>query len=193
MSFLYLLLGHLISDFVLQTDKIIAWKRKSWRGGLFHAAIHFVVWTAIFFPFTRNFSVLLAFLVLALLHFMIDQKKIIWEKKNHRYVKAFFADQSIHVVILGLASFFLNRFFFSGGNIEANVVLNRYILIYLILAIIIGYCVEIVHFQFEREKHSNLGFKPNFWAVFKRLFIFSLGYLVFMILGLYEVAKTLLF
>ncbi len=193
MTFLYLLLGHLLSDFVFQTDKIIAWKHKNRTGGIFHSAIHFFVYTAIFLPIIWNTSANLTFLVLALLHFVIDQKKITWEQKTHRYVKAFFIDQGIHVVILGLASFFINRFSFYGEDVASYVTTNRFVIVYLILAIILSYCVEIVHFQFEREKQPHLRFKPDFWAIFKRLFIFSLGYGIFMILSFHEVAKTLLF
>ncbi len=192
MLFLYFLLGHLLGDFVLQTDKIIILKNKSWKGVFFHAAIHFFTYAAIFLPFTWNLPVITTFFAVALLHFAIDQKKISWEKKNHDYVKSFFIDQGLHVIVLLAASFFINRFTFFGEQIAKNAFANRYIVVYLILAIVLSYGVEVVQLKFEREKQPHIGFKPNFWAIFKRLFIFSLGYLTFMILSFYEVAKTLL-
>ncbi len=104
MVFSYLLLGHLIGDFVLQTDKIAANKSKYWQWNMMHS----IIVTFCMLAFSIPFGVFLCALVIisGVLHFILDSSKpLIAKKLNLDEMQCFILDQMIHVVIIGLISF----------------------------------------------------------------------------------------
>lgn len=108
----YLLLSHLLADFVLQPKKLVLWKIKSKLGTLVHAVIHFVVLTLAFLPIiiVNGYYWILAVLFgLALAHFVIDEAKIHYSLKHTRKIKPFIADQLLHVLTLLLAYFLISK------------------------------------------------------------------------------------
>lgn len=187
MAFLYLLLGHFLSDFVLQSDRLITWKHKSWKGVLFHSFVYFAVSLSLLFPLLRNSTAIITVFALAVTHFLIDSVKINLEKKNRRFVMLFFLDQILHIFTLSLAYAYLHslslKFF-------TDFYPGPYVAVYLILGIILSYCAEIIIFQKMREKQPHARFKPDFSRVFKRLLIFSFFYVIFTVLSIHEIART---
>ncbi len=131
--FIYLLLAHLLADFIFQTDALVAWKQKSWKGVFVHSLILFAVSLALFWPFwlegasgsrlgsfweNMNLWGIAILLLNAGLHFLMDSDKIRKEKKNHQYVKMFFVDQFFHVAVIAvmtLAIGYLYTFSYSTG------------------------------------------------------------------------------
>ena len=103
MAFYYLLLGHLIGDFVLQTDRIAENKSKRWKWNL----LHVLVITFCVLAFACNFGNLLMLLVLlnGVLHFILDYyKKEITAFFHLSVLGGFLLDQLLHLFILLLIS-----------------------------------------------------------------------------------------
>lgn len=103
MAFYYLLLGHLIGDFVLQTDKIAENKCKYWKWNL----LHVLVVTLCTLAFSYQYGNLLVFLVLinGAVHFFLDCcKASIGKLLNLNMMAGFLADQLIHIMLLYLIS-----------------------------------------------------------------------------------------
>ncbi len=94
-----LLLGHLVADFPLQTDRIYKLKNESCLGIALHAAIHMIL-TA--FLIKQPLTVWPLLVTLGVLHFLIDLVKVHAPQKPQAI--GFVLDQVAHIVVLkGLA------------------------------------------------------------------------------------------
>lgn len=194
--FIYLLVAHLLADFLFQPDSLLAWKHKSWKGIFVHSLILFVTSLVFFWPFMAKAHVLgVGILFLnAFLHFVMDQQKIRMEKKEKKYVRLFLLDQLFHLVVLGVATAFLanvvqNDLFLFGKILPFFTDYLPFVL-YLILAVLITYVYEILQYQFKRQKGYK-GIKFNYQNMFVRLMFLSLLFGFVMFLGGYRIAHTL--
>lgn len=99
MTFAILLFAHLLADFPLQTNWVLRFKQRHWRGILFHALIHGLLTALLLVSPSRAWPLLL---LLVALHFAID-----WIKLNLPTVsetRGFLLDQLAHVLVLWLCS-----------------------------------------------------------------------------------------
>jgi hypothetical protein len=104
-AFYYILLGHLIGDFVLQTNRIAVNKplHQKWN------AIHAVIVTLCMLVFAMPFGLTTSLLVLpaGIFHLLIDRAKpFLAEKYRIPELSAFLADQSAHIIIIAFISNF---------------------------------------------------------------------------------------
>lgn len=185
----YLILAHLLGDFVFQPGKLIIWKTKSKWGILVHILIHFALNLIILAPFLLNghyWLILVAFL-LCFAHFWIDQIKINYIIKHDKKVMPFLIDQIIHLLVILLA-FLLTR------NIPLALPDGQFYQIYgdirlIILAVFLilsSAVIEIYRFQWEREKKENAILKVHSREMLIRAVIVILIYGLFMILSFYD-------
>ena len=74
----YLILAHLLGDFIFQPTKLVKWKMKSKKGLFVHSLVHFVVTSVILIPFLINgyLWLLIVAFAIAFLHFFIDAAKV---------------------------------------------------------------------------------------------------------------------
>lgn len=103
MAFYYLVLGHLIGDFVLQTDKIAENKGRQWKWNL----LHVLVVTLSVLLFSYPFGALLSILVIlnGFVHYILDHyKNNICKILHFSELTGFLGDQFIHIVLLYLIS-----------------------------------------------------------------------------------------
>lgn len=216
--FVYFLLAHLLADFVFQPESLLTWKHKNWKGIFVHAVILFLVSLALFWPLAANMN-LWGIGILALnagVHYLVDARKINKEKTSREYVKLFFLDQLLHMVILilmTLAIGYLYTFSYSTGLYNLSTLcpakstcglltfLAQFLpfAIYLIVAVLSTYVYEIVKFQAAREKHVEKGGRdwPAAWAMkfdykrmFVRLMILSLIFGLALFLTGFHIAQT---
>ena len=105
MCFLYLLLGHLLGDFVMQTNRIADNKVKYWQWNALHAAIVTLCMLLLSVPF--GLLVMTLVLVNGVFHYYIDfyKPKIADQYPLHGVVY-FLADQFIHILAIYLISKF---------------------------------------------------------------------------------------
>ena len=105
MSFYYMLLGHLIGDFVLQTDQIAHNKVKLRKWNALHAAIVTVCMLLFSLPF--GVHVIGAVFVSGILHYYIDWYKPRISKRHPLQPLVYFLlDQGVHISILYVISIF---------------------------------------------------------------------------------------
>lgn len=104
--FLILLSGHLIGDFIFQTDAVYAVKCKDYRGVLLHSLIVSIISSVMAAVFGRNILLgIWIFLATLITHFMIDMAKLKIKAKN---ALIFIADQVLHVAAAALLAYMLN-------------------------------------------------------------------------------------
>ncbi len=97
-----IILGHIIGDFYIQTDKMVEYKRKSIKYMFIHCLIYAVLMAIIIFLLSNNILYTLfitGFIMVT--HFLIDLIKIYLNKKYQKYEYAIFLqDQALHIIIL---------------------------------------------------------------------------------------------
>ena len=184
----YLILAHLLGDFVLQPNKLVLWKIKSKIGILVHALVHFCINILVLLPFIIKgaFWLIPSALFISVIHFSIDQTKINYDLKHDKKVLPFLIDQLLHLLTILIAYFFL-------GKIELNIPKTQFyeiytnirIVIFLSLIILATTVVEIYRFQKQRERNRNATIKLNSDKMLNRLIVLTLVYALFMALSFY--------
>ena len=184
----YLILAHLLGDFVLQPNKLVLWKIKSKIGILVHALVHFCINILVLLPFIIKgaFWLIPSALFISVIHFSIDQTKINYDLKHDKKVLPFLIDQLLHLLTILIAYFFL-------GKIELNIPKTQFyeiytnirIVIFLSLIILATTVVEIYRFQKQRERNRNATLKLNSDKMLNRLIVLTLVYALFMALSFY--------
>lgn len=137
MAFCYLLLGHLLGDFVLQTNRIAVNKPLYRRWGIAHA----VIVTLCMLLFSIPFGLITTLLVIpaGILHFVIDKTKSYFsDKYKIPELPAFITDQVLHTAIIYFAaSFALNN--------ESLLFLSKSQIDFLVAAVLVTFFAAIVN------------------------------------------------
>jgi hypothetical protein len=114
--FLSLYLAHLLSDFVFQTDSVVARKKEGkWRSYLLHGATHYAAALAIVAVIDPGLIVTWTFervvVALCLVHLLLDWTKSALAKRGWvpDNVWSFTADQAAHLVTVGGATLLVTR------------------------------------------------------------------------------------
>lgn len=189
----YLMFAHLLGDFIFQPTSLVQWKMKSKNGVFVHVLIHFAISALIIMPFIINgyFWLLGIIAFISFTHFWIDQAKINYNIKHDQKVKPFIIDQLLHLVTLLVIYFFI-------ANIPLQLPTtyfyqlysDAYIIIFLSLIVFVSTVIEIYHFQKQREKNARAQLKMNSSRVLTRITVFTVLYIVFVLIGFYARGVT---
>lgn len=99
--FLRLILAHLVSDFVFQTEEIFEVRKKGIYGNLLHSLIVFLTLLFFSFPYLKFIEAWIVIFVASLLHFFQDEWKLKITKKYPSWsFFAFIIDQFLHIFFL---------------------------------------------------------------------------------------------
>jgi hypothetical protein len=168
----YLIIAHLVNDFLLQPRKLIEWKIKSAKGVIAHTVILFFVSLGFLFPYLGNWEVWAVLVGISVVHFFVDQAKINIALKYDNYPLPFIADQAIHFlsIIIG-GSLLRNVVEFEWTWFYQNVYSNNWVIVLLLAIVFVGYIVGILFFQKkplklpakfagkEKSAHASSGMK----------------------------------
>ena len=108
MLLILLLVGHVLADFLVQTEGVAARKETSVRALLEHGFWTFVTHLAVLPPF-MSWTVGAAVAVLAVVHTVIDALRIHVEGEWGKTLGAFFLDQGLHVAAALAVFVFLRK------------------------------------------------------------------------------------
>lgn len=106
-----IILGHIIGDFYVQTDKIAERKKNSMKYMLIHCLIYTIVIGIGFYVLSGEiFCSIIMSIFTFLGHLIIDSIKKKWDKKAIKYeCLIFLIDQITHIMALFLIYFFVNN------------------------------------------------------------------------------------
>lgn len=184
----YLILGHLLGDFIFQPNKLVLWKMRSKIGTLAHTAIHFILNLLILLPFIINGYIWLIGVAfgLSFMHFWIDQVKINYDLKHDKKVLPFLIDQLLHLLAILVIYFFIQNITLALPTDDFYAIYTDIRLIIFISFIILSTTVvEIYLLQKKREKNNNAVLKMNPKGILKRILVVAMIYALFMILSFY--------
>ncbi len=187
MAFYYLLLGHLIGDFVLQTDTIAEKKGRHLKWNM----LHVLVVTLCIFIFAYPFGLLLSGMVLlnGAFHFALDHYKArIAEKLRLSGLAGFLLDQFLHILLLYIISWFA----VGGSGHWLNFTAAKYLLVFTFVTSFSAVFTQFVlaalfrrnggSFFEKGEKHVGILARTYMAVVFYLSLILSPWY-IFLLLG----------
>ncbi len=180
MLYAYLILGHLIGDFALQSNKLIQWKNRSCLGTMVHVLILLVISFVFVMPYLYSKVFIIGLLVVYFSHLIEDILKIEFTKRFPQYeFTAFIWDQCFHFSVLFVFyDYFKNleaRFFEPFSNFIYS---DFRISILLILLIVVTYTWDIFGFQIALLKGQKIAYKRNYIAMLKRAALFTAIYIL---------------
>lgn len=105
--FMLFWLGHLIGDFVLQTNKIAYLKSQSNSGLLIHIALVCIAQMTVMSIY--GYRGIIAAIICSIAHYFVDLFKIHMNKKGYLETGLFLLDQFLHALILLMISFFFGK------------------------------------------------------------------------------------
>lgn len=182
----YLILSHLLADFIFQPTKLVLWKIKSKYGVFVHVLVHFVVNLLVLSPFIVNgyYWPIGAAFVVCFAHFWIDQAKISYDLRHDKKVLAFLIDQLMHLLVMMLVYFFVQHLTLSlpTGNFY-SIYSDIRVIIFFSFLILCSSAVEIYHFQKIRERKHDATLKLHPRNIALRIFVFAITYVLFMVLS----------
>ncbi len=182
MIFTYLVLGHLLGDFVLQSSKMVRWKMRSFVGTFVHSFTHFLVLTIILLPFMWSDILYLVTItgLISIAHFFIDQSKISYDLKHDKKIKPFILDQFSHLLVLIIAYQFVRDVHL----VQIPYYTNFSLIIFAIVLIFTTEVIDIFKFQKKREKDKNAKFIRSKKEIRRRVITLTFIYFIY-ILGIY--------
>jgi len=163
-----LFVSHLVSDFLLQTKKLVVWKKKTLDGIIIHSSIHGIVLTLMLFKLTTLTALTILFVVVS--HAIIDWAKINYQKEN-KFEKYYILDQMAHFGVLALASTFIQTPSYWTHEIGLGIGLLLFFISYFVA---VKNLMKVPVFPPVKAKAEN-----------KRFFTINFGFLLFLIGALY--------
>lgn len=105
-----IILGHIVGDFYLQTDKIASNKKTSMKYMILHCLIYSMLMAVIILLLSNDVKLILQMTGLILItHFIIDIMKKYLDKRYEKYeYMIFLLDQVVHIVVLLIVYYFLS-------------------------------------------------------------------------------------
>lgn len=98
-----LIAGHLLGDFIFQTDHQAKYKLKDWKVRAIHVCTYTIAITPFAIPYAASLLHLLIFLgLLWVIHFITDSRR--WASGDGWPALPIVVDQSLHIIQLALLS-----------------------------------------------------------------------------------------
>lgn len=176
---LQLLLAHVLTDFVLQTNKMVKHKQKH-KAKSWYLYLHCFLAGFLSYLFLQQWTSFVVPLLIMVTHYFIDLWKLNKKKDN---LKFFLLDQLFHLIIIVLAYFYLTssftnilpaiaEFFSSTKHLA---VLIGYIIVIFPVGFIIGRATERWRDEIETEekKKNSLQAAGRYIGIFERILILT--------------------
>lgn len=154
----YLILAHILGDFIFQPDCLVVWKLKRSLGIFIHVLIHFIITSIIFLPFILNgYAWILGIIFgICLVHFFIDSWKIRYEKRNPGKLATFIIDQLFHLITLALAFIFIKNISLTSQETIFYSLYKDQQIMKLLSLLILNYVIHELYFLWRKLPFSHL-------------------------------------
>ena len=154
----YLIIAHLLADFTLQSNRLVAWKTKQFKGVVVHVCIFAAVALLMLFPYLIYWQTWAIIGAISVFHLVVDQIKINIALRYDKYVLPFIADQALHFLSLILGGYYLSTLpFILPKNFFLDHIYTNLDFVGFVLAVIfLVYIVDILFFQQDRSRKMNI-------------------------------------
>lgn len=179
---LYLIIWHLVWDFLLQTSKLVAYKKKSIYGIMLHSLIIWLAQSLLLLPYLTSLKVIVTVTSIAVIHFIIDFSKIKLNIKSKYPIIPFSIDQLAHFSILIWAWVILensNAVKFQNSWWFESLYQNQILLTYFAGVIFFSYTLDIVYLTLKLQKDPEYKYHRGYFDMLIRVSIFALFYMIY--------------
>jgi hypothetical protein len=186
MIFLDLIIAHLLGDFVFQSNDLIQKKYKTWVGTFQHVCIITLFTVLALMPYWEHRETWVVVGTIFGVHFVQDWLKIAYDINfnQKKSTLPFFVDQILHVTLIYFLSPMLEGL--APLALPAWLMLpyaNEILAVYAMGVILFSFTYDITLYQFTRQKSKKpLEYKPDYKGMRSRLGIYTLIYLITVIL-----------
>lgn len=179
--FIYLIIGHLVGDFLFQTSRLVEYKQRNIYGIVLHCLIIWFSQSLLLLPYLFSLKVWLTVTLISLLHFVIDFTKIkLKNKTNVRLpIIPFTIDQILHFSVLYFAYLLLKNelpLLFKNSWWFESLYQNQALLIYFSGVIFFSYALDIVFLTFKLQKNKHYKYQRGYFDMLLRVALFALIY-----------------
>lgn len=177
----YLVLSHLLGDFIFQPSKLVVWKMKSIYGVLVHVLIHVAIMLLIMMPFILNGNlwILGVIAIINSVHFIVDQAKISYDLKHDIKVIPFLIDQFLHFTTILSVVFLTKDYVLKVPDTQFfNIYSSQKVVVFISLMVFASKVLEVFRYQrqLENDKNTKIEFRTK--NMLKRMFGFGVIYIV---------------
>ncbi|MCB0459511.1 MAG: DUF3307 domain-containing protein [Flavobacteriaceae bacterium] len=175
---LQLLLAHVLTDFVFQTEKMVKHKRKH-KAKSWYLYVHSVLAGMLTYLFLQQWGGLLVPMIIMVSHFFIDLWKLNQKKDNLKY---FVIDQVFHLVVIVFVWLYLIKGFGSVfpeiaaffTSIEKLAIVIGYLVVIFPVGFIIGKATERWQKEIARvEEQTSLKKAGRYIGIFERILVLT--------------------
>ena len=174
----HLFLTHFIADFPLQPNKLVQYKKKTFKGVFLHCLIHLAVLIIILIPFLHLKSVWIGIGVIFVTHNIIDQSKITLDKKNPRLtLPLYLLDQILHLLVIAIVAYYI-------GVVTPNLpewmsfYTDRSIVLYILILVLVTYFYDVTRY-FIRSRKKKIKYKRDYMMMLRNVFIVSIAFALY--------------
>lgn len=175
---LQLLVGHLLTDFVFQSKKMVAHKRK-YKVASFYLYIHVMLAGVLSYLFVMQWERIEIILFIGLTHYIIDLWKLYQGKDT---LILFLTDQLLHIlVLLGVWLYLIQGFGQIGSvitsllsNPDSILLLCGYLIVIYPIGFVVGKATESWNKEISRQfKDDSLKNAGRYIGIFERLLVLT--------------------
>lgn len=194
--FACLLLGHVVSDFVLQSNFIYKLKTKSKYGIYLHVGMFTVLSFLLCMPFSLNIKFIVWLLIVSVSHYFIDKIKLFFQRNIiQKELLHFFIDQSLHVLMLCSfllffrsdlgRSIFYDMVNFIIGKTDTSSLL---FLFKVSFSVYVAYGISVILYYYDRTVDLKVeSLKHDYFSMLIRVCIFILCVSRFFLIGIFAI------
>lgn len=179
---LYLLIGHFLADYPLQTNWVAQKKGSNGFAFLTHLLTHLLTYVLILSPFLYEKKVWVAIGFVFLIHAFTDKIKLIYQKKSRSTFLAYLIDQFTHVSSALLASVWVGDLAPACDPISP-LYIDISFLLFILTLLIFTYFYDVTMWAYQTSKNSNLPFKRNYNLMMRNAILVMLIFGSYWILG----------
>lgn len=175
---LQLLLAHILTDFVLQTKRLIDQKRDK-RGRSPFLYIHAILAGLLTYIIVQDWSMWLVPIIITMTHFFIDLWKLHQKNDSLRY---FLLDQMFHLLVLVFVWLYVTGNYGELGPFIASVFASKFVLVYLtgylVVIFPIGFIIGKATQRWQEEIKEEDGIKSldkagRYIGIFERILVLT--------------------
>jgi len=150
---LYFYLVHFLADYTFQSTSLVKYKSEHFLGIVIHSTVHLITLLVALAPFLPNNKVIIAIAVIYITHIMIDQSKVMLNRKYPKYIRSFyFLDQIVHMIIVTACAFYVGLLtpnYLSGELLQLYS--SQSFLLYLLTLVLATYFYDVTCYFVKKE------------------------------------------
>ena len=172
---LHFILIHFLADYPLQPNALVKLKKKSYLGVLLHCLVHVATLIAVLSPFLHLTKVWIAIAIIFITHNIIDQTKVVLDKKYPKFrLHLYLLDQITHLIIVTSVAYYIGMV----AMPDCVFYSDQSIVLYILVLVLSTYFYDVTAY-FIKFRNKPPPYKRNYRLMLWNVFIVSIAFAVY--------------